>query len=216
MKTRLTLTTPTFSTLLQRLGSQDHSFRPRYNIGCGQWHWLVRPVRHVRGQVEVVRSLWGLPSNMDRPLSYVTAESLSRRGLRKVARCVIPIDGFYGRLGDRMKDPIWFHAHNGSILWAAGIHGVDRQGRDAFALITCQANALVAQAQGRMPVLLTWREAPGWLSPTAEEPSLQAIMHPELTDCLRAREVSGRVNHPDLDDPLCIEAEAKAQQLSFF
>lgn len=213
MESRLTLMTPRFESVLRRVGGVEASFKPRYNIAPGQWHWMVR-ASGVQGQVELVGSLWGLPGRGGRSLVNISSESLSRRGLTRASRCVVPLDGFYGGLGREAGAPLWFHAVDGAVLWAAAIYGVDHLGRDVFALITCQADALVSQVQRRMPVMLTWREAPDWLDRRTPEARLQALMTPRLEDVLRAREVSERVRHVDVDDALCVAELNQAKQLS--
>ena len=191
------------------------SFRPRYNIAPGQHHWVVQGGKRGDDEVKVASACWGLPGHEGRLIDTVGCERLSRGGARRALRCVVPIDGFYKWLDEPQKRrPVWFNGPGGDLMWAAGICGLTAQGEDAFSLVTCQANALVMRASQRMPLLLTWRDVPDWLSRETPNDRLVAMMHPPAPHMLQAREVSDRINFLDRDDALCIESPTRATQLS--
>ena len=71
-----------------------------------------------------------------------------------------------------------------------------------FAIITTDANQLVAEIHDRMPVILAPSDYAGWLG---EEPDPRGLMRPYPTDLMRMWPISTRVNKPENDDPAIIE-----------
>jgi putative SOS response-associated peptidase YedK len=71
-----------------------------------------------------------------------------------------------------------------------------------FAIITTDANALVADIHDRMPLILAPTDYDGWLS---EEPDPGDLMRPFPTEPMRMWPISARVNKPENDDPSIVE-----------
>jgi putative SOS response-associated peptidase YedK len=220
MCSRLTLTTPAFGAMLSRAAGFEavskRAFEPRYNIAPGHQHWVCHALGRSR-EVQIEPARWGLPGHDDTLLTHLRCEILSssRGNIRRASRCAIPIAGFYAHSASQSgRQPLWFHTSDGGVVWAAGVCGVTESGREAFALVTCRANALVSRAQERMPVILPWTEVPGWLDPDADESRLMPMFHPAPAETLEVRAVSRRVQYVDLDDPLCIAPLDEATQLS--
>jgi putative SOS response-associated peptidase YedK len=71
-----------------------------------------------------------------------------------------------------------------------------------FAVITTDANELVADIHNRMPVILAPGDYPRWLS---DEPDPGDLMRPFPADLMRMWAISTRVNKPENDDPSIIE-----------
>jgi putative SOS response-associated peptidase YedK len=71
-----------------------------------------------------------------------------------------------------------------------------------FAIITTDANELVAQIHDRVPVILAPGDHVRWLG---EEPDPRGLMRPYPTDLMRMWPISTRVNKPENDDPSIIE-----------
>ncbi len=71
-----------------------------------------------------------------------------------------------------------------------------------FAVITTDANELVAEIHDRMPLILTPGDYARWLS---DEPDPHELMRPFPADSMRMWPISPRVNKPENDDPSIVE-----------
>jgi putative SOS response-associated peptidase YedK len=67
-----------------------------------------------------------------------------------------------------------------------------------FAIITTEANELVATIHNRMPAILPPFEYARWLGP---DPDPRELMQPFPADLMRMWPISTRVNSPENDDP---------------
>jgi putative SOS response-associated peptidase YedK len=67
-----------------------------------------------------------------------------------------------------------------------------------FAIITTDANELVAEIHDRMPLILAPDDYPRWLS---DEPDPHALLRPFPAAPMRMWPISTRVNKPENDDP---------------
>ena len=76
-----------------------------------------------------------------------------------------------------------------------------------FAVITTDANALVAEIHDRMPLILASSDYSRWLS---EVPDPRDLLRPFLAEPMRICPISTRVNKPENDDPSVVEAVALA------
>jgi putative SOS response-associated peptidase YedK len=65
-----------------------------------------------------------------------------------------------------------------------------------FAILTTEANALVAQIHARMPVILREQDEADWLNPRLSLDEAQALLVPLPAELLMAYEVSPQVNSP--------------------
>jgi putative SOS response-associated peptidase YedK len=71
-----------------------------------------------------------------------------------------------------------------------------------FAVITTNANALVADIHDRMPVILAPADYGRWLG---DEPDLRELLSPFPAAPMRMWPISTRVNKPENDDPAIVE-----------
>src|SRR5205807_10048660 len=71
-----------------------------------------------------------------------------------------------------------------------------------FAIITTDANVLVADIHDRMPLVLAPSDYARWLS---EEPDPSELMRPFPASPMRIWPISTRLNHPENDDPSIVE-----------
>ena len=76
--------------------------------------------------------------------------------------------------------------------------------RRTFAIITTDANELVADIHDRMPVILAQADYARWLG---EEPDPRDLMRPFPADLMRMWPISTRVNKPENDDPTIVDAD---------
>jgi putative SOS response-associated peptidase YedK len=71
-----------------------------------------------------------------------------------------------------------------------------------FAVITTDANEMVADIHDRMPVILAPGDCARWLS---DEPDPRDLMRPFPASLMRMWPISTRVNKPENDDPSIVE-----------
>ena len=71
-----------------------------------------------------------------------------------------------------------------------------------FAIITTDANELVADIHDRMPLILATDDYARWLG---EEPDPRDLMRPFPAEPMRMWPISTRVNKPENDDPSIVE-----------
>jgi putative SOS response-associated peptidase YedK len=71
-----------------------------------------------------------------------------------------------------------------------------------FAIITTDANGLVADIHDRMPVILSRYDYARWLS---EEPDPRDLMRPFPPELMRMWPISTRVNKPENDEPSILD-----------
>jgi putative SOS response-associated peptidase YedK len=71
-----------------------------------------------------------------------------------------------------------------------------------FAIITTDANGLVAEIHDRMPLILAPADYTRWLS---DEPDPGDLMRPFPVELMRMWPISTRVNKPENDGPSIVE-----------
>jgi putative SOS response-associated peptidase YedK len=76
-----------------------------------------------------------------------------------------------------------------------------------FAIITTDANELVAEIHDRMPLIIATTDYTRWLS---DEPDPRDLMRPFPAEPMRMGLISTRVNKPENDDPSIVEPIALA------
>jgi len=189
-------------------------FPPRYNIAPTQPIAIVRELHHKR-RFGLVR--WGLvPPFVEDPRRFsllinARAEGITERGAFKNAiryrRCLVPASGFYEwrkpPSGKGPRQPFWLKPKQGGVIAFAGIwetwHDRDGGEIDSGAIVTTDANAVVAPIHDRMPVVIAPADFETWLA--GEIDDALALLKPAPDALLDATQVSDRVNKADNDDP---------------
>ena len=192
---------------------EQPNFPPRYNIAPMQ---PIALVRLERGARHFALARWGLvPSWVKDPKKFALlinaraegiAEKPSFRAAIRRRRCLIPADGFYEwRQEGKSKRPYFVRRRDGAPMALAGIWETwaDAGGGEigTAAIVTCEANALLAPIHARMPALVPPADFATWLD--ANETKFEkavALLRPAPEDCLQAYEVSPRVNRVANDD----------------
>ena len=194
--------------------SEMPNFPSRYNVAPTQPIPLVRMWERQR---QFVLMRWGLlPSWVKDPKAFTLLinaradtvnEKPAFRNAMKRRRCLIPADGFYEwkRNGAtkrphliRMKDSQPF-AFAG--LWETWI-GPNGEEVDTAAMITTEANAMMAPIHHRMPVILSPDKFDMWLdcaSVSAVDASTLLVPAPDAA--MEAFEISPAVNRVANDGP---------------
>ncbi len=194
-------------------------YAPRYNVAPSQ------NVLAAAFDVEEDRNLlryfeWGLlptwakdPKATHRSINAraeTAAEKPSFRAAMRYRRCILPADGFYEWTGKgTSRRPFYFQRRDEGPFGFAGIWEQWESDRgeciDSCAILTTDANALVAQQHARMPVMLDAQDALAWLDPRQQASSkVQHLLRPYPAEEMKAIAVSPYVNSPRYDDPHCI------------
>jgi putative SOS response-associated peptidase YedK len=122
----------------------------------------------------------------------------------------VPVDGFFewkAIKGQKAKQPYAIAMKDGAPF---GIGGIWENWRDlateerirTFAVITTNANALVAEIHDRMPLIIATKDYVRWLD---VEPNPHDLMRPFPANMMRMWPITTRVNKPENDDPSIIE-----------
>jgi putative SOS response-associated peptidase YedK len=125
-------------------------------------------------------------------------------------RCLVPADGFYEWAKEwKNKSPFCFTLADDSLFAFAGLwdrwKSPKEEVLETCSIITTSANALVAGAHYRMPVILEPENYDLWLDPgfRKTEPLLDRLK-PYRPELMRSWRVSPRVNSVQNDDAECI------------
>jgi putative SOS response-associated peptidase YedK len=88
----------------------------------------------------------------------------------KKRRCLIPVNAFYEwpKEGKPPKQPYAFELSSGNLFAFAGIWDACKDGEghwlQSYAIVTTEANELMARIHPRMPVILHSRDYDRWLN----------------------------------------------------
>jgi putative SOS response-associated peptidase YedK len=207
----------------------DYNVTPRADVPIVRERARDDPPTRV---LSVVR--WGLvpswaksPSIGDRQIN-ARAESITerpayRRAMQK-RRCIVPADAFYEwkkpEVARAPKTPYAIRRRDGDPLALAGLWEIwrdrdvaDDDDPDAWlrtcAIVTTDANEVLAPIHDRMPVVLDERDWDTWLDPRNDDmASLVGLLRPAPGDWFDVFEVSSRVSRPENNDPGLLEPVA--------
>ena len=195
----------------------------RYNIAPMTDVPIVRVATD--GHRELVRMRWGLVPRWAKDPS-IGARMINARG-ETIAerpsfqmpyrrhRCLLPADGFYewqrveraGGADDKRKQPMRIGMADGSLFGLAGLferwRGEDGTVLDTCAIVTTEANALLAPIHDRMPVIIGPDDYARWLDPA--DADVADLLAPYPSGAMACHPVSLRVNAVRNDDAALIE-----------
>jgi putative SOS response-associated peptidase YedK len=195
-----------------------HNYPPRWN-GAPSQELLVIRRNHATGEISLDPLRWGLipywcddPKGGRKPINAKceTVRDLPtfREAYRK-RRCIVPVDGFFEwkAIKGRIKQPYAIAMKDGAPFAIAGVwenwkEPASGEWIRTFAIITTDANALVAEIHDRMPLILARDDYAHWLG---EEADPRELMRPFPAGLMRMWPISTRVNKPENDDPSIIE-----------
>ena len=195
--------------------SRVHNYPPRWNAAPSQELLVIRR-NHKTGEVSLDPLRWGLipywckdPAGGRKPINAKceTVRDLPTfRDAYRKRRCIVPVDGFFewkAIKGQKAKQPYAIAMKDGAPFGLAGIwenwkEPASGEWIRTFAIITTDANELVADIHDRMPVILAPADYARWLG---EEPDPRDLMRPFPADLMRMWPISTRVNKPENDDP---------------
>lgn len=224
---RFTLRTPIpeLARIFDAAAAEDLSdLPPRYNIPP------TEPIVVVRARAEeepedgpgreLARLRWGLlPGWVEDPKDWPTlinarAETLDRKPAFEDAfrfrRCLVPADGFFEwRREGSGKQPYFVRTAEEGPMAFAGLWerwtGADEP-VESCAIVTTDANEMLARIHERMPVILDEKARERWMDPRLKtREALTELLRPFPSERLVAYPVSRAVNRTDAEGPECIE-----------
>ena len=155
--------------------SRVHNYPPRWN-GAPSQELLVIRRNHKTGEVSLDPLRWGLipywckdPTGGRKPINAKceTVRNLPTfRDAYRTRRCIVPVDGFFeweAIKGQKAKQPYAIAMKDGAPFGIAGIWPASGEWIRTFAIITTDANELVAEIHDRMPVILAPSDHARWL-----------------------------------------------------
>lgn len=192
----------------------------RYNVAPSQ---PVACVRDVGGR-ELSMLRWGLipswakdpriASSLINARAETVAEKPAFRSAFRRRRCLIVADGFFewAKYGPR-KQPYHFRLRSREPFAFAGLWEAwtdpDGEVIETCSVITTEANAVVAPAHDRMPVILPPEHFDRWLDPEYQRvEGLMPLLQPYPDEPMEAVAVSTKVNSPRNEGPELLEPDA--------
>lgn len=188
------------------------SLAPTYNAAPSQ---LLPAILNTHPH-EIAASTWGfIPEWADgrpdvKPLINARAETVATKPTFRQAfrskRCLVLADGFYEwKRSGKVRVPYRIALKSGEPFAFAGIwsmvHDLSGQPYTTFAILTTEANDLVAEIHNRMPVILHARDEVRWLDQRFSLDAAQELLMPFPADLLTVYEVSTKVNSPAYNTP---------------
>lgn len=182
----------------------------RYNIAPSQ----RAPVVIAAPARRMTMLAWGLApawaGAQAKPQINARAESLADkpyfRDAFKWRRALVPADGWYEWPKRGEKTPRWFSLKGGELFAFAGLWEPG-----GFAVVTVEANPVVAKIHDRMPAILPRDAEAEWLSGRTPPERLKELLRPYPSERLDVRIVSPRVGSTTADEPSLREPAAQAQ-----
>lgn len=204
---------------------------PRYNVAPTQTIPTVRVDAGIGRHLVPMRwgfvPSWAKEMTGSAPLINARLETAHekptfRQSFRQ-RRCLIPADGFYEwQREEAAKQPYVFQLPDGepyafAALWDRW-QAPDGTVIDSCAMLTTEANAVMAPIHHRVPVILERGAYAAWLDPEPREPAaLRAILESTVADRLVATPVSKRVNQVANDDAgLLVPVDLAPRELTLF
>lgn len=189
------------------------NFPPRFNIAPTQ---PVAVVSLDHGARRFLLARWGLiPAWVKDPAGFTllinaraetAAEKPAFRAAMRHRRVILPASGFYEwRRRPDGRQAFWIRPRAGGVVGFAGLletyMAPDGSEIDTAAILTVEANRVVAAVHDRMPAVLAPADFAAWLDVRAQEPrDVRALLRPAANDVFEAIAVSDRVNAVRNDD----------------
>lgn len=196
------------------------SLPPRYNIAPGQQIAILRPGSSGK---ELAMLRWGLipfwagDAGMGSRLINARAETLEEKSSFRVCfkrnRCLIPADGFYEWQevpGRKKKQPYFVRRKDKELfamagLWSTWKNRATGEVVETCAIITTDANSLLAGIHNRMPAILPQERYDPWLNPHTGSGELKNMLMPFDAEAMTVYPVSELCNNPKNDFPECLK-----------
>ena len=200
-----------------------------YNVAPTTHQPIIRQSRE-SGDRELILARWGLVPFFTKDLKEIKglatinaraetiATSPTWREPMKKRRCLIPVNAFYEwpKEGRPPKQPYAFELSHGSLFAFAGIWDAwkDAQGHwlQSYAIVTTDANELMAKIHPRMPVILQAQDYDRWLDREETEQLPLDLLRPYESEAMIMREANPKVNNIRHNGPELLEQSERAAE----
>ena len=200
-----------------------------YNIAPTTYQPIIRQSRET-GEREMMLARWGLVPFFTKDLKDVKglstinarAETITKaptwREPFKKRRCLIPASSFYewSKVSEPLKQPYLFELANAQPMAFAGLWDAwkDKEGHwlQSFAIVTTEANELMAKIHPRMPVILHSRDYDRWLDREETERLPLDLLRPFESDEMEVFEANPKVGNVRNSGPELMRAAIKAAE----
>lgn len=180
--------------------------RPRYNIAPSN----LIPVIRSFGNLEFLH--WGFHPSWQgfeptHTIINARSETLAEKPFFKQAfksrRCLIIADGYYEWKQVReQKQPFYIRRRDKGVFAFAGVWE-----NETTAIITRGAEGSISRVHLRMPLIISPESYRDWLDPTTGlETKIMPLLEAPLQGDWEIYPVSSKMNAPQFDTPLCIQA----------
>jgi putative SOS response-associated peptidase YedK len=199
-----------------------------YNIAPTTYQPIVRESRET-GRRKLVLARWGLVpyftkdlkdlkamSTINARAESITTAGMWRQPVRK-RRCLVPADAFYEwpKDANAPRQPYAIEMKDGAPFAFAGLWDAwkDAEGKwlQSFAIVTTEANELMAKIHPRMPVILREKDYERWLDREETERPPLDLLRPFDADALEMHEANLKVNNARNNGP---ELLRKAREMA--
>jgi putative SOS response-associated peptidase YedK len=200
-----------------------------YNVAPTTHQPIIRQSKET-GERELILARWGLVPFFTKELKEIKglstinaraetiATSRTWREPMKKQRCLIPVNAFYEwpKEGKPPKQPYAFELSSGNLFAFAGVWDAWKDGEghwlQSYAIVTTEANELMARIHPRMPVILHSRDYDRWLDREENEQLPLDLLRPFESGAMEMHEANPKVNNVRNNGPeLMRQAELAAQ-----
>ena len=201
-------TLPVYAVALTKPKAEEEEKGPRRALGTFRWGLVPS---------------WAKDTSVGNRMINARAEGIADKPAYRKAvarrRCIIPADAFYewqrrarpdGKPAGKL--PYAVRRQDGQPMALAGIWEFWRPKDDpdaepvrSCAIVTTEANSLMAPIHDRMPVILEPEDWAAWLDPATDMSVVQGLMVPAADGVLEAYPVSSQVNNVANDGPQLLE-----------
>jgi putative SOS response-associated peptidase YedK len=200
-----------------------------FNVAPTTYQPIIRQSREL-GDREMVLARWGLVPFFTKDLKDVKglstinarAESIMKaptwREPFKKRRCLVPASAYYEwrKEGKPPKQPYSFELANGNLFAFAGLWDAwkDRDGHwmQSFAIVSTEANELMARIHPRMPVILHPRDYDRWLDREETERLPLDLLRSYESEEMEMYEANPKVGNVRNNGPEMMRAAVAAAQ----
>ena len=200
-----------------------------YNVAPTTHQPIIRQSKET-GERELILARWGLVPFFTKDLKEIKglstinaraetiATSRTWREPMKKRRCLIPVNAFYEwpKEGKPPKQPYAFELSNGNMFAFAGIWDAWKDGEghwlQSYAIVTTEANELMARIHSRMPVILHPRDYDRWLDREETEQLPLDLLRPFESDAMEMHEANPKVNNVRNNGPELMRQAAQAAE----
>ena len=201
---------------------------PRYNIASGARIAVITQgietgARYLEGYNWGLIPFWAQEADAQHKLAFARSETLDEKPAFRQSfatrRCLIPANGFFQfKHSDGEDVPLYIRPKHGEYFAFAGIwdEWISPEGFPirTVALITTEANRLLAPLGQRIPAILRARDEADWLHPAHRNlDELQRLLQPVSVKEIEVNAVSSRVNFENFNQPQAIEVLSNSQEI---